>query len=99
MIRIGGNSQETAVLVDQTSDSRVLEKDSSTSNDVCFSTLSSYKPSHRCFPVQTQTPYLVYTSELRWMPRNISSLVIDSILEFHPTTPPTFDQRLQIEQG
>ena len=75
MIRIGGNSQGSAVLV-QTSDGRVLEKDLfSTSNPIRFSTLSYYKPSHQCFLVQTQTPCLVYTSELLWMPQNISSLV------------------------
>ena len=40
IIRVGGNSQETAVLVDQTSDGLVLEKDlSSTFNPVRISIL------------------------------------------------------------
>jgi len=74
-IRVGGNSQETAVLVDETSDGRILEKDlSSVSNPVRFLNLHIITPRQR-FHVQTQTPRLVYTPELLWMLRNISSLV------------------------
>jgi len=44
-IRVGGNSQETAVLVNQTSDGRILEKDpSGFSNPVRFSSLHIITP-------------------------------------------------------
>ncbi|PPQ65022.1 hypothetical protein CVT24_008170 [Panaeolus cyanescens] len=56
-IRVGGNTQETAVLVDSTPDGKILEKDlQGVSNP-------------------TQTPPLLFTPELLYMLRNISSLV------------------------
>ncbi|KIM41887.1 glycoside hydrolase family 79 protein [Hebeloma cylindrosporum] len=57
VVRVGGNTQETAVLVDSTPDGRILEKD--------LSRISN----------PTQTPPLIFTPELLWMLRNISSLV------------------------
>ncbi|RDB17658.1 Beta-glucuronidase [Hypsizygus marmoreus] len=56
-VRVGGNTQETAVLVDSTPDGRILEKDISGSSN------------------PTQTPPLVFTPELLYMMRNISSFV------------------------
>ncbi|KIM41886.1 glycoside hydrolase family 79 protein [Hebeloma cylindrosporum] len=56
-IRVGGNTQETATLVNSTPDGRILEKDlQNVSNP-------------------TQTPPLIFTPELLYMLRNISSLV------------------------
>ncbi|GLB44466.1 putative glycosyl hydrolase family 79 C-terminal beta domain [Lyophyllum shimeji] len=57
MVRIGGNTQDTAVLVDSTPDGKILEKD----------LLATKNP--------TQTPPLVFTPDLLYMMRNISSLV------------------------
>ncbi|KAG6810056.1 hypothetical protein H0H92_013528 [Tricholoma furcatifolium] len=56
-IRVGGNTQETAVLVDSTPDGRILEKDINGASN------------------PTQTPPLVFTPDLLYMMRNISSLV------------------------
>ncbi|KAF8154310.1 glycoside hydrolase family 79 protein [Crassisporium funariophilum] len=56
-IRVGGNTQETATLVDSTPDGRILEKDlNGVSNP-------------------TQTPPLIFTPELLYMLRNMSSLI------------------------
>ncbi|KAF8882861.1 glycoside hydrolase family 79 protein [Infundibulicybe gibba] len=56
-IRVGGNTQETAVLVDQISDGRILEKNQTGSSN------------------PTQTPPLIFTRDLLYMMRNISSMV------------------------
>ncbi|KAF8644981.1 hypothetical protein AX16_008155 [Volvariella volvacea WC 439] len=57
LIRVGGNTQDFAVLVDSLPDGQMIEKDvSGVSNP-------------------TQTPPLVFTPELLYMLRNISSLV------------------------
>ncbi|KAF9054026.1 glycoside hydrolase family 79 protein [Panaeolus papilionaceus] len=56
-IRVGGNTQETAVLVDNTPDGKILEKDLKGASN------------------PTQTPPLLFTPELLYMLRNISSLV------------------------
>ncbi|KAF5376683.1 hypothetical protein D9615_007846 [Tricholomella constricta] len=56
-IRVGGNTQETAVLVDSTPDGRILEKDITGASN------------------PTQTPPLVFTPDLLYMMRNISSFV------------------------
>ncbi|EIW83853.1 glycoside hydrolase family 79 protein [Coniophora puteana RWD-64-598 SS2] len=56
-IRIGGNSQETASLVDSLDDGKMIEKHEVILNDT------------------TQTPSLVYTSEVFYTMGNISSLV------------------------
>ncbi|KAF8952441.1 hypothetical protein BDZ97DRAFT_1640845, partial [Flammula alnicola] len=57
VVRVGGNTQDTAVLVDSTPDGRILEKDLSGVTN------------------PTQTPPLIFTPELLYMLRNISSLV------------------------
>ena len=73
-IRVGGNSQETAVLVSQIPNGHILEKDlSSVSNPVRF--LFSFNIDIIIPVMQTHTPPLIYTTELLWMLRNISSLV------------------------
>ncbi|KAF5376627.1 hypothetical protein D9615_007857 [Tricholomella constricta] len=56
-IRMGGNTQETAVLVDRTPNGRMLEKNNT----------GLINP--------TQTPPLVFTPDLLYLMRNISSLV------------------------
>ncbi|PPQ83810.1 hypothetical protein CVT25_001025 [Psilocybe cyanescens] len=77
-IRVGGNTQETAVLVDHTSDGRILEKDLvNVTNPVSF---SLFKMKDNILTIntheyQTATPPLIFTKELLYMLRNISSLV------------------------
>ncbi|KAJ8495477.1 hypothetical protein ONZ45_g12847 [Pleurotus djamor] len=56
-VRVGGNTQETATLVDSLADGRALEKD----------LLGVSNP--------TQTPPLLFTPEILYMMRNISSFV------------------------
>ncbi|KAG5640479.1 hypothetical protein DXG03_008374 [Asterophora parasitica] len=56
-IRVGGNTQETAVMVASTPDGRILEKDVNGASN------------------PTQTPPLIFTPDLLYMMRNISSLV------------------------
>lgn len=56
-IRVGGNTQETATLVESTPDGRILEKD----------ILGVSNP--------TQTPPLIFTPDVLYMMRNISSFV------------------------
>jgi len=56
-IRVGGNTQETAVLVPSTPDGRMLEKFTGASSN------------------PTQTPPLVFTPDLLYLMRNISSFV------------------------
>ncbi|KAF9484215.1 glycoside hydrolase family 79 protein [Pholiota conissans] len=57
VVRVGGNTQDTAALVEQTPDGRILEKDLNGITN------------------PTQTPPLIFTPELLYMLRNISSLV------------------------
>ncbi|KAF9555149.1 hypothetical protein CPC08DRAFT_145293 [Agrocybe pediades] len=57
MIRVGGNTQETAVLVDSIADGKILEKDLSGVTN------------------PTDTPPLIFTTELLYMLGNISSFV------------------------
>ncbi|TFK36088.1 hypothetical protein BDQ12DRAFT_737177 [Crucibulum laeve] len=56
-IRVGGNTQETATLVDSIADGRILEKDIASASN------------------PTLTPPLIFTRDLLYMLRNISSLV------------------------
>ncbi|KAF8970658.1 glycoside hydrolase family 79 protein [Flammula alnicola] len=56
-VRVGGNTQETATLVESTPDGKILEKDLAGATN------------------PTQTPPLIFTPELLYMLRNISSLV------------------------
>ncbi|KAG6848315.1 hypothetical protein H0H93_001260 [Arthromyces matolae] len=76
-IRVGGNTQETAVLVESTPDGRIIEKDiNGASNPVRV-----LDPSMTFFDLklhdafQTQTPPLDFTPDLLYMMRNISSFV------------------------
>ncbi|KAF8064386.1 glycoside hydrolase family 79 protein [Lyophyllum atratum] len=56
-IRVGGNTQETAALVQSTPDGRIIEKDINGASN------------------PTQTPPIVFTDDLLYMMRNISSFV------------------------
>ncbi|KAG6824999.1 hypothetical protein H0H92_005126, partial [Tricholoma furcatifolium] len=56
-IRVGGNTQDTAVLVDSTPDGKMLEKNITGASN------------------PTQTPPLLYTTDLLYMMANISALV------------------------
>jgi len=64
-IRVGGNTQETASLVDSLPDGKAIIKDKgTTTNPVC-----------RDRPHQTQTPATIFTPEMIYMLSHISSLV------------------------
>jgi hypothetical protein len=74
-IRVGGNTQETATLVESTPDGRILEKDiHGVSNPVCLVSICIICA--RLTPrEQTQTPPLIFTPDLLYMMGNISSFV------------------------
>ncbi|KAJ6561988.1 hypothetical protein B0H19DRAFT_1068685 [Mycena capillaripes] len=58
-VRIGGNTQETATMVSDLSDGKIMEKQGNATD----------------YPLQMYTPPLVYTPEVVYMLANISSLV------------------------
>jgi hypothetical protein len=78
-IRIGGNTQETAVMVDSTPDGRILEKNlTNTSNPV--RRLLSHSPHlliefEILIKCQTQTPPLIFTPDFLYLMANVSGLV------------------------
>lgn len=74
-IRAGGNTQETATLVDSIADNKIIEKQGIDPNNP-VSILVCMAPSHRTeIYKKTATPGLIFTAEAIYMLGNISSLV------------------------
>ena len=74
-VRVGGNSQETAVMVPSLADGGTLEKDKASLYNPVRHQGQSFIITRTHLASQTQTPPLVYTPEILYMMSNISSLV------------------------
>ena len=74
-VRVGGNTQDFASLVDTIPDGRILEKNNSdTSNPVSNHNLSHSLPHSHIF-LQTNTPSTLFTADVLYLLGNVSSLV------------------------
>jgi hypothetical protein len=73
-IRIGGNSQEEAALVQSLADGKIIEKDQATISDpVCRDHLQTMFRAQ--ILLKTETPALLYTPDVFYMLANITALV------------------------
>jgi hypothetical protein len=75
-IRVGGNTQEEATLVDSLPDGRLLQKDqASQANPVSRDNqLAIFRANYLYYP-KTETPALLYTPDVFYLLANISALV------------------------
>ncbi len=74
-VRVGGNTQETAFLVDSFPDGGILEKDNGDKSNPVRDLLRSLARYLVSDVLQTGTPVLAFTPDLIYMLGNVSSLV------------------------